>query len=153
MKLTIPPKWGIRVFAAWALILTVLALANLLLLTAFVEVGNQPVGSQTRIWLTFVFNVLFSLGFAGSSYGLWRCHKWGRVLFLWTVVIWSGFNIITLFAADLFFAGRPYTAIELTLNGFRYAIGLLISVWYLNLPQVKLLFYDDTPEVLQPKEQ
>ena len=66
MKLTIPPKWGIRVFAAWALILTILALANLLLLTAFVEVGSEPLASQTRIWLTFVFNVFFSLGFGGS---------------------------------------------------------------------------------------
>ena len=138
------PKWGVWICGGWALALAVLALANLLLLTQAVELYQDEYGNQARVWLIFLLNICFGVAFAGSTYGLWRQENWGRLLFLWTIVIWSGFNLLALLAPGLIFSsGQAYTTSELATNGIRFALGLFLPVWYLNLPRVKALFYTE----------
>jgi hypothetical protein len=108
-------------------------------------------------------NVIFALGFGGSVYGLLKRYNWGRVLFMWLIVIWSGSNLIALFAPNLFyflfspntpspgsgllFSPNPdYTAKELTLNGFRFVVELCLPLWYLNLPHIKTIFHTPSAE-------
>jgi len=137
-------KWGIWICAAWALALAILAFANLLLLSKAVELYSNQFGNQAQIWLIFILNVIFGLVFAVSTYGLWRPHNWGRLLFIWAIVIWSGFNILALFAPGILSASsRDYTTGQLAASGIRFVAGLFIPLWYLNLPRVKALFYND----------
>ena len=134
-------NWGILIFMLWALILAMLAIANLLLLSQAVELYSDEAGNQSRVWLIFGLNVCFGLGFGLSAYGLWERRNWGRVLFLWCLVIWSGFNLAALFLPRLLFASvRDYSAGGLAANSIRFAVGLLVSLWYLNLPRIKTLF-------------
>jgi hypothetical protein len=97
------------------------------------EFGNQP-----QIWLVFSLNVFFGLVFGASAYGLWRRQSWGRILFLWALVFWSAFDLISLFI------GNDDTIPAIIVNVLRVAIGLVISLWYFNLPRVTALFYRET---------
>ena len=145
MQQGISPKWGIWICAAWALVLALLTIANLLLLSLAVEFYSNEYGMQSRVWLIFGLNVVFGLAFAASTFGLWRQQNWGRLLFLWAIIIWSSFNFITLFIPNLLFsAGRDYTIRELTPNAIRFAAGVFVPLWYLNLPRVKAFFYNNT---------
>lgn len=137
-------RWGIWICAAWALALAVLAVANILLLTKAVELASEDSISPLQIWLIFGLNVVFGLAFAGSSYGLVRQHNWGRLVFIWAIVVWSGFNLVAVFLPTLIFAAaQPRSAGELTFNSLRFAAGMVLPLWYLNLPRVKALFYNN----------
>ncbi len=143
MKLMLTPKWGIRIFALWALVLAFLALSNLLLLTEAVAFLDN------RIWIIFILQSAFGAGFGASVYGLWQQQNWGRVLFLWTIVIWFGLNTIALVAPDLiFFSTRQQNATALILNGARYAIALFIPLWYFNRPSIKAIFNNKIVETV-----
>jgi membrane protease YdiL (CAAX protease family) len=137
-------KIGVWICAAWAFTLAVLAFVNLLYLVNAVELYSDQDGNQAQVWIVFVVNVGFGLAFAISIYGLWRRQNWGRLLFLWTIVIWSGFNFMALFAPGIIFASDVQrTVSELTLNGVRFAAGVAIPLLFLNLPRVKALFYNE----------
>lgn len=136
-------KWGVWICAAWALVLAFLAVANLLLLSQIVAYSDGQV-SQGQIWAVFIMNVIFGLAFAASTYGLWRRQNWGRLLFIWTIVIWSAANFVALFIPGLLFlVENQRSAGELTLGGIRFAVGLILPLWYLNLPRIKTLFYNE----------
>ena len=138
------PKWGVWICAAWALALAVLALANLLLLSQAVGLYTNNNGDQLQVWIIFLLNIGFGLAFAASTYGLWRKQNWGRLLFLWTIIIWSSFNLLALFAPDVIFSsGARYSAGELAANGVRFALGVFLPLLFLNLPSVKALFYSE----------
>jgi len=136
-------KWGIWICTAWALVLAFLAVANLLLLSQIVAYSNGQV-SQGQIWAIFMMNIIFGLAFAASTFGLWRRHNWGRLLFIWAIVIWSAINLVALFIPGFLFPieNQP-SAGELTLGGVRFAVGLVLPLWYLNLPRIKTLFYNE----------
>jgi hypothetical protein len=131
-------KWGIKLVALWALVLTILSLANLLLLTSIVQIGTTEGPTQTQIWIVFLLNVLFLFGFGASTYGLFRRTPWGRILFLWVVSIWAGANLMALFV-PLFATGQRDFQGQI-LSIIRYAVALVLPLWYLNLPQVKSAF-------------
>jgi len=84
---------------------------------------------------------MFCLGFGASAYGLWDRRNWGRLLFLWLLGFWSGFELIAPFITnrDAF--------IDITANIFRVAIGLFVSLYYFNLPRIKTLFDTDKKEL------
>jgi hypothetical protein len=133
-------SWGIFILGLWALVLTLVRLAQLLLLSAVVESGGQADTDQGQIWLVFVLNGLFSLAFAASAYGLWTRQHWGRLLFMGSVVVWSGFYIVTLFLPVAVPATENRSPVTLIINLIPYIIGVIISIWYLNLPHIKALF-------------
>ena len=139
MKRFVTPRWGIRLFAVWAGVLTFLALARLLILTQSVELSSNAFGNQAAVWVIFGLNVSFGVGFGMSAYGLWMHHSWARNLFLWTIAIWAGFNIITIFIPGAY---RQSSFGQQVLNGLRYAVALFIPVFYLNRSQVKAIFYE-----------
>ena len=135
-------KWGLLIVALWAVVLALLALGQLLILSVAVQIANQEQGpGQTQIWTSFIFNLLFLFGFGGSAYGLFRRRNWGRLLFLWCVVLWAGFNLLAL--SPLFAASQSYATGELIVNVVRYLAALLLPLAYLNLPWVKAIFYQN----------
>ena len=138
------PKWGVWLIAAWAVVLAILVFVEMLNLTQAVRLNNVADGSQVQIWLIFILSIFFGLAFASSTYGLWRYQNWGRLLFIWTNLVWSGFNIMALFVPDVIFAlGSRHSVVELTTNSLRFAISLFLPLLYLNLPRVKALFYNN----------
>jgi hypothetical protein len=153
VRFVIKPEWGIRIMALWALMLALLALANLLLLSEAVELYSNEYGTQLQAWIVVGLNVIFGLAFGAATYGLWRHRNWGRILFLWIIVVWAVFNLIAIFMPGVFApANQEAMPDELTINGIRFAVTLLIPVWYLNRPQIKSLFYRDAPEILEPRK-
>lgn len=124
----------------WALVLVLVALARMLLLSAMVGVTDQEALSQNRIWTIFILNALFVLGFAASVYGLWSRRHWGRLLFMGCIIIWSIFYVVVLFLPGTSAASGNYSLGTLTFNLMPYLVGLLASIWYLNLPHIKALF-------------
>lgn len=131
-------KWGIIIVAFWALVLAVLSMGNLLVLTTIVRLNTNEGPTQTQIWIVFVLNLLFLLGFIGSSYGLFKRSSWGRTLFLWIISMWAGANLMALFVPILS-TTQGYSQAGI-LNAIRYAVALILPLWYLNLPQVKMAF-------------
>ena len=69
--------WGIRLVAAWSLLLALVTLANLLLFSASIEVYGQ----QGEVWWVFSLNILFTVGFGLSAFGLWQRSSWGAFAF------------------------------------------------------------------------
>lgn len=136
-------SWLIPVFAALALLMALVALARLLFLSGTVELTSNQFGTQTQVWVIFIFNALFAIGFAGSAYGLWRRRGWGRVLFLWVIGAWSIFNLV----AVLMTVDR-YATSELIINLLRLIVGWLISLWYFNIPRIKTLFDPNSSDPL-----
>ena len=124
-------------FAGWALVLAFIALSRLLFLSRVVELAHEEFGSQTGVWLVFALDALFCVGFGLSAYGLWKRRNWGRLLFLWLLGAWSAFELIGPFVAN------QDAFIDLTANIFRVAVGLLIALFYFNLPRIKTLFNID----------
>jgi hypothetical protein len=134
-----PKKWGIFILALWAGLLALLTLANLLLLSASTEVYS----SLGEVWWIFVITIIISLGFGLSAYGLWYTKNWGRWLFMVSLILWSGFNLLALFAPSLIFvSSRTYASGELILAGLRYGLALIFPLLYLNLPDVKRHFVE-----------
>ncbi len=133
-------SWGIYIFALWALALAVTAFARLLLLTKANELYQNTADNQGLLWLIFIMSSLFGLGFAGSAYGLWKQRNWGRVLFLWLIVIWSGLNLMALLIFPSSLSDQDYTISGLLLNVARFAFAMLISLAYFNLAPVKARF-------------
>ena len=121
--------------AIWALILGILNLANLLILTLAVELYTDQYGNQMQVWLIFGMDIVFGVGFFLSAYGLWTYQSWGRTLFLWVITIWAAFNIIGL-ALSVSQYGIGASIINIT----RYAVTLLIPLWYFHRPEVKAFF-------------
>jgi hypothetical protein len=156
--------WGIFVLSLWASVLALVNLARILLLSEGVQFfGGDRGATQSQIWMIFILNILFFLGFGSSAYGLSKQYNWGRIVFLWFVVIWSSFNLIALFAPNfyyllfspstvlaipglLFSPNQDYTVGELTFNGLRHAVELILPLWYLNLPHIKIVFHTPSAE-------
>lgn len=133
-------SWGVLIFLVWAAVLALVAFARMLLLTKAVELYSNQFGTQSQVWMIFVINAVLGLGFAVSAFGLWRMDNWGRLLFLWIIGTWSLFNLIALFIANPLIFKAQYSIDDVMVNGLRVAIGLIISVWYFNLPHIKTLF-------------
>lgn len=158
--------WGIFLLSLWASVLALVNLARILLLSESVQLlGSNGGLGQGQIWLIFILNVIFVLGFGGSAYGLMKQYNWGRIIFIWLIVVWSGSNLIALFAPNLFyvlfspnttlpsagllFSPNPdYTTRDLMLNGLRFAVELFLPLWYLNLPHIKAIFHTPSAEKL-----
>ncbi len=115
--------------------MALVAVARLLFLSGAVELTSNQFGTQTQVWVIFIFNAIFAIGFAGSAYGLWIRRSWGRILFLWVIGAWSVFNLVAL----LMTLDR-YATSEFIINLLRLIAGLLISLWYFNIPRIKALF-------------
>lgn len=139
------PRWGVWLIAAWALVLAILVFVEMLNLTQAIRLNAIGSDNQTQIWIFFILSTSFSLAFLSSTYGLWRTHNWGRLLFIWTNVVWSCFNITALFIPTLIFASaNSHTALELTTSTIRFTVSLIIPLVFLNLPRVKALFYNNS---------
>lgn len=141
MNFSIGSQWAIRVFALWAGVLALLAAARLLLLSRSVELVSNQFGNQTLAWVVFGLNVAFALGFGFCAYSLWQQQNRGRIAFLWLIAVWSIFNVI-----GLLFGPAIPAAMQITMNIFRYAVGLAIPLFYLNLPRIKAQFVEVKPE-------
>jgi hypothetical protein len=140
-------SWGIFVFSLWALILTIVAVARIILLTGVVEFVNNEYSNQLQIWIIFILNVIFGVGFGASSYGLFRRQSWGRILFLWTILIWTGFNLLAVFLFRSILPSNNGAFVDsLPVNIVRFALGGVISVWYFNIPRVKARFSTGSSE-------
>jgi len=145
VNLSIRPHWAIRVFALWAGVLALLAVARLLLLSRSVELVSNQFGNQGLAWVVFGLNVAFALGFGYCAYSLWQQQNRGRIAFLWLIAVWSIFNVI-----GLLFGPAIPAAMQISLNIFRYAVGLVIPLFYLNLPRVKARFVESQPGIPDP---
>ncbi len=140
-------KWGVRLLSVWAFVLAALSLANLLLLTQTVEFISDQYGNQGRVWLIFGFGIIFAVAFGASGYGLWQQKNWGRLLFLWIIVIWFGFNLLALLAPGLIYSNTtPRNTTAVITNGLRLSLALVIPLWYLNRPQIKAVFLQNSLE-------
>lgn len=133
-------SWGIFILGLWALVLVLISLSRLLLLSAVVGSQSNIELSQGQIWTVFVLNGLFGLAFAASAYGLWTRHHWGRFLFIGTIIVWAVFYIAAVFTSGELSANPDYSPGSLVFNLVPYILGLILSVWYLNLPHIKALF-------------
>jgi hypothetical protein len=143
MRISITPTWGIRIMAAWSLVLAVLAASHLLLLTLAVELYQGD--NQLRIWVIFALNLLFCVGFGAAGYGMWLHQGWGRVAFLWLIAVWSAFNFMGLFAPGLMF-NVTHSFWQMVQNGLRFSAALIIPLVYLNLPRIKAQFEPAAPQ-------
>lgn len=132
-------SWGILILGLWALVLALVALARLVLLSAVVGSGNQDV-SQGQVWVVFVLNALLALAFAACAYGLWTRRHWGRILFMGCIAVWAIFYLVALFTSSTPLANNDYTPGSMAFNLVPYLGGVIITVWYLNLPHIKALF-------------
>ena len=141
MSASAPPrsyKWGIRIIAAWAVLLALVTLVNLLLLSASADLYE----SLGEVWWIFGLNVLFITGFGLSAFGLWRQQNWGRQLFLGTMTLWALFNILALLAPQvIFISERVYQPENVFYAVLRYGVGLIFTFVYLNLANVKVAFF------------
>lgn len=112
---------------------------RLLILIQTVELYSDQYGNQTLVWIIFVVNSLFGMGFAVSAYSLWKRYNWGRILFMWLMVSWSGLNLFALHSPylsprqDLSFDG-------VLISSLRLGFGIVLSLVYFNLPGVKERF-------------
>ncbi|GAB4410545.1 MAG: hypothetical protein Fur0044_04280 [Anaerolineae bacterium] len=132
-------SWGILILGLWALVLALVALARLVLLSAVVGSGNENV-SQGQVWVVFILNVLLALAFAACAYGLWARRHWGRILFMVCIAVWAVFYVVALLTSGTPWANNDYTPGSLAFNLVPYLGGVILSVWYLNLPHIKALF-------------
>lgn len=133
-------SWGIFVLGLWALVLVLVALSRLLLLSAVVAAESDLKFTQGQIWTVFVLNGLFGLAFAASAYGLWTRRHWGRLLFMGSIIVWAIFYVVALFTSSELSASSDYGPGSLVFNLVPYIVGLIVSVWYLNMPHIKALF-------------
>jgi hypothetical protein len=143
MKINLMPILIVRLVAVWALVLAMLSFAYLLVLSSSADFVTNTYGTQAQVWAIFGLNLIFGIGFASSSYGLWTHQNWGRVVFLWTIGLWAGFNLLGLLGAGLWWGvERNDTLVSMAVSGLRYAATLALPLWYLNLPRIKARFSD-----------
>ncbi|MBE7551925.1 MAG: hypothetical protein HS126_12725 [Anaerolineales bacterium] len=133
-------SWGIFILGLWALVLVLVALSRLILLSAIVASESDLNLSQGQVWTVFVLNGLFGLAFAASAYGLWTLRHWGRLLFMGSIIVWAIFYVVALFSSGELSAGSDYSPGSVVFNLVPYLVGLIVSVWYLNMPHIKALF-------------
>lgn len=133
-------SWGIFVLGLWALVLVLVAFSRLILLSAIVMSESDLNLSQGQIWTVFILNGFFGLIFAASAYGLWTRHHWGRLLFMGSIIVWAISYIVALLTSGEWSANSDYGPGSLVFNLIPYIVGLIVSVWYLNLPHIKALF-------------
>jgi hypothetical protein len=127
------------------MVLAFLAAVRVLLLSQggqFFRGGDEP--GQSLVWVIFVLHLFLFLGFSSGAYGLLRLHSWGRIVFLWSITIWSGYRLITLFVL-LFSANQNHTAWTLILTGLD-GVSCLLPLWYLNLTHIKTMFLSSSLE-------
>lgn len=148
MKFSIPPRWGIRILAGWSLVLALLAASYLLILSKSVELYSNQFGNQFQVWLIFIFNVAFTVGFAAAAYGLWQYQNWGRLTFLGLIVAWTSINLVGTVFPALSLSSVQQPPLLFVVNLLRYVVALLVPLLYLNLPQIKVCFCDQTPQTL-----
>jgi len=127
-------SWGVLVLTVWALLLGLTTLINLLLTT---QAMPDEAISQNQLNGLMLLNGFFSVGFLLSSVSLTQRKNWGRLLFIGFITIWSGANVIALFFMP------TITFSNLIVNSLRFIIGGGLSIWYLNLPHIKLIFRND----------
>lgn len=97
--------------------------------------------------MIFILNIIFGVGFGASSYGLFRRQSWGRILFLWIILIWTGFNLLAIFLFRPVLPSNSGLFIDnLFVSAVRFALGGVISVWYFNIPRVKARFSGGSSE-------
>ncbi|MFN8454189.1 MAG: hypothetical protein U0401_05855 [Anaerolineae bacterium] len=133
-------SWGIFVLFLWALVLALVSFARMLLLSAVVGVTQEENMSQNQVWLVFIVNTIFGLGFLASAYGLWIRRQWGRLLFIIIIAVWAIFYLIAIFLPQSSPGGQVYSPIEWIINLIPYLIGSIGAIWYLNLAHIKALF-------------
>lgn len=115
-------------------------LGNLLVL--FQSAGSFN-AEQSRVWIVFVLNVLFLIGFSLSFYGLWHHQNWGRLLFLWALGLWAGFGLLALFMPTILSGSTQTQAVSSVIfNLFRYLVSFLLPLLYLNMAHVKASFQE-----------
>lgn len=136
-------SWGIFLLFLWALVLALVAFTRMLLLSVVVGVTEEENMSQTQVWLVFILNAIFGVGFIASAYGLWIRHHWGRLLFIATIAIWAIFYLIAIFIPQSSAAGQTYSPTEWVINLIPYLLGSIGAIWYLNLAHIKTLFDPD----------
>ncbi len=128
-------RWGISILSLWSFVLAVTALAKMSLLSRSTAYTNDTM--LTQLMILFALNGILGLGFSFSTYGLWTRQNWGRILFLWLITFWSGSNLLILF--DPRFLSKSSSS-ELIIDGLRFTMSLILPLWYLNLPHIKILF-------------
>jgi hypothetical protein len=96
-------------------------------------------------------NSLFGLGFAVSAYGLWQRYNWGRILFLWLIVSWSGLNLFAIYSPYLS-PRQDFSFDGALISTLRFGFAVILSLVYFNLPQVKDLFRLDPAEDANTEE-
>ncbi|MDM8521499.1 hypothetical protein QUF64_15745 [Anaerolineales bacterium HSG6] len=131
-------SWGVFVLALWSAILSLLAASHLLLFSSSTAYLTQQ--NVNLMWTILGANIVLCLGFALGSYGLSTRKNWGRLLFLGLITIWSAINLIILLDSLL---NEP--AIDHVLNSLRFIVAIIVPLWYLNLPHIKLLFKTKEP--------
>ena len=90
------------------------------------------------VWLLVALNVSLGLGFGFSAYGLWRHYSWGRKIFLWSIAVWAGSNMVTIFIPGV---NLQSSIGQQILNSLRYALALFVPIFYLNRTRIKMVFY------------
>ena len=120
-----------------AVVLTLLALALMLFLSAVVRVGGQENLGQGRIWTFFILHILFAVGFSASAYGLWGRHNWGRLLFISSITVWGAYYVIFLLIPAAKSGNFSVGALILNLIPL---VAVITAILYLNLAHIKALF-------------
>jgi hypothetical protein len=138
MHLAISARWGIRIMAGWAAILSIVTLSRLLLISEIPQsITTAP------IWLLFAGYVAFAAAFTASAYALWQRLKWGRFLFIWLAASWAAVNIVGLILPVLLVESAPQP-LHLGLDILRHLIGGVLPVVYLNLASIRPEFEPDS---------
>jgi hypothetical protein len=57
-----------------------------------------------------------------------------------SIIVWAVFYIAAIFSSDELTNNPDYSPGSLIFNLVPYILGLVLSVWYLNLPHIKALF-------------
>jgi hypothetical protein len=148
VKLAISPRWGIRIFALWSIVLAVLSASRLLILSESVELYSNLYSNQAQVWLIFLINVGFALSFSVGAYGLWQQQPWGRMLFLWSIGVWTVVNLVSVLAPNLLLTSVQKPIVDLAVDVIRYAVALFIPLVYLNLPHIKSCFATQSVDTL-----
>ncbi len=57
-----------------------------------------------------------------------------------SIIVWAIFYVVALFSSGELSAGSDYSPGSVVFNLVPYLVGLIVSVWYLNMPHIKALF-------------
>jgi hypothetical protein len=129
--------WGIFLIVLCSFVLTADALAYLLLLSTVAKVST----GQNYLLFVTASTILFGLGFAASTVGLWRRDNWGRLLFMGLIIIWAVARVGALFIYD--------SSVENIMVAAFYLVGGGAIVVYLRLPRIQAYFLPGEPAAIK----